>query len=99
MTTELCWDCKKVFVENPNDEEFICETCRLPETLNVFRRRYASDEELLTHRSCYHCLRATRASGRIWLSPYCTLLGRTVDFREVCDAIETAQAVTIKDRS
>ncbi len=98
MTTELCWDCKKVFVENPNDEEFICETCRLPETLNVFRRRYASDEELLTHRSCYHCLRANR-SKLLHLSPYCTLLGRTVDFCEVCDAIETAQAVTIKDRS
>ncbi len=97
MTTQLCWDCKKVFVENPNDEEFICETCRLPETLNVFRRRYASDEELLTDRSCYHCLRASFQADHA--APYCTLLGRTVDFCEVCDAIETAQAVTIKDRS
>ena len=50
-------------------------------------QRYASDEELVTRRSCYHCLRANR-SKLLPLSPYCTLLGRTVDFCEAATRLK-----------
>ena len=95
MSAELCWLCKKIFVEDPDDEEFVCESCRQPATLNVCRVRFASEQELLTDRCCYHCLRAS--FQRDHACPYCTLLATSVDFSEVCDALELAQGVTIKD--